>query len=1229
MVNTSNKSHNVFELIPKYSTATNEEVSQEIEIILNTFENAKVVGQNKVHKKLRIPISSETRPTFHALLDITVVEGYPYVPPRVELMFPAGTHPKGPDGLTKEEATQLKEELSSSIQPCRSVGMPCMMQIVSTVLQFVSTERSPVAEVQDRDPNVPTSSAVSKSPALTPVPLKAKDALRLSVLALHLLRKCCYMRDPASRVEWNSNFDWLSSYLIEKTNVFPRAVRGLLPWRGEGFAKAFANEIQTDEYAVSQWSELKEWFWKSEELPLRIQQGSEGRYQNEFIQQKLLGSGGFAPVYMCRKKIDGRSYAVKKIVMKDNQSEKIIREVQTLAALNHKNIVRYYDAWVEDGCDEELKRFIEDDELSEKGGIDKTAASACVTRLVSDYSSSDSSHDSLTASSSSMSDEHSDTEDEESDESSCEVEFHNNGNDPNIGPASVHSDPSRNRLQTLYIQMELCSATSLRHLIDESDKGCGIFASERGEKVAASILRQLLVVIAHTHHENIVHRDLKPDNVLFEMGNSQVEGEIGTIRVADFGLARVMSGLKQTASAYKLDDISELIDVQHEQNANFPTGNCGSVLYCAPEQEKGIYYGFKVDEFSIGMIALEMWLSILGKGFRERFNIMEQAWVKGTLPDWFIQCKPPIAEVIASLLEHDQQNRRTCEEVLSTAELPGDPVDIIEALETIDRYGERFACRVIQKIQKLGIQYRKPPPQLRAMAQFLGSVACAQAAQAVNVVGILHGSMHVGFVDPLVLINPDLNELGVDVVTDTAGRSYSFTALPQLPVASFLGMQENATIGSFHCFYHKVRSYAVFVTPMLNSDVFSEGLIDPFLSLIHLISFMELTEPINIIISHADWLNAVYPRLGLHQCQNDFSKLRTSLDSTEKFGPAISLISETLSKVGLVCSFNRDELLRKFSLTMINAIHLFGKHLSSHISIILDPTLFPSETLNHHHSIDRGIILECRTASGIAFAFGCSMDNYISKCTVTNPDMNGYSIVVDIYEMATNWKHLYIPTMEGILDGVAIRRQDLYSQSHQDNVVEAAVKLWKSNTPAYLSIDNDLHALVKKMKGKKLRWVLFDGKRLVPASCIHQNKAPKYSDISIDKLCDTVRSLSLKDRQLSSKTNADVIFISMNEDFQVAEEAKEILNSMTAIKWSPIVIMNIKLTDIEACFDEKKRSVELSQPQQALFQWLGANNALLGVTPIYSFEDGKITFFINHKKFKAVQKKEKGKRKKK
>jgi serine/threonine protein kinase len=52
-----------------------------------------------------------------------------------------------------------------------------------------------------------------------------------------------------------------------------------------------------------------------------------------------------------RNLLDGRYYAIKKIRLNKNQDEnkKILREVTTLSRLQHQHIVRYYQAWIEDG----------------------------------------------------------------------------------------------------------------------------------------------------------------------------------------------------------------------------------------------------------------------------------------------------------------------------------------------------------------------------------------------------------------------------------------------------------------------------------------------------------------------------------------------------------------------------------------------------------------------------------------------------------------------------------------------------------------------------------------------------------------------------------------------------------------------------------------------------------------------------------------------------------------
>lgn len=82
------------------------------------------------------------------------------------------------------------------------------------------------------------------------------------------------------------------------------------------------------------------------------------RYSVEFSELKVLGRGSFGEVYHAKNHIDGQDYAVKKIPLSQkrldqlqyggqNQLETIMKEIRTLARLEHTNIVRYYGAWVE------------------------------------------------------------------------------------------------------------------------------------------------------------------------------------------------------------------------------------------------------------------------------------------------------------------------------------------------------------------------------------------------------------------------------------------------------------------------------------------------------------------------------------------------------------------------------------------------------------------------------------------------------------------------------------------------------------------------------------------------------------------------------------------------------------------------------------------------------------------------------------------------------------------
>ncbi|KUL83596.1 hypothetical protein ZTR_11284 [Talaromyces verruculosus] len=83
------------------------------------------------------------------------------------------------------------------------------------------------------------------------------------------------------------------------------------------------------------------------------------RYASEFLEVRLLGRGSFGQVFEARHHVDGQSYAVKKIPLSKwrlemlqqegvHHLEHILKEIRTLARLEHKNVVRYFGAWVEE-----------------------------------------------------------------------------------------------------------------------------------------------------------------------------------------------------------------------------------------------------------------------------------------------------------------------------------------------------------------------------------------------------------------------------------------------------------------------------------------------------------------------------------------------------------------------------------------------------------------------------------------------------------------------------------------------------------------------------------------------------------------------------------------------------------------------------------------------------------------------------------------------------------------
>ncbi|XP_074065816.1 interferon-induced, double-stranded RNA-activated protein kinase isoform X2 [Macrotis lagotis] len=97
------------------------------------------------------------------------------------------------------------------------------------------------------------------------------------------------------------------------------------------------------------------------------------RFLKDFEKRELLGTGGFGYVFKGRHIIDSQYYAIKRVKF-DNV--KVKREVEALAKLDHKNIVKYRNCWV--GDDIYVPESSESSESSELNANFQRSKSPCL-----------------------------------------------------------------------------------------------------------------------------------------------------------------------------------------------------------------------------------------------------------------------------------------------------------------------------------------------------------------------------------------------------------------------------------------------------------------------------------------------------------------------------------------------------------------------------------------------------------------------------------------------------------------------------------------------------------------------------------------------------------------------------------------------------------------------------------------------------------------------------------
>ncbi len=123
---------------------------------------------------------------------------------------------------------------------------------------------------------------------------------------------------------------------------------------------------------------------------------------------------------------------------------------------------------------------------------------------------------------------------------------------------------------TVFLAMEHVAGRTLRDLMREKGR--------LSARQSLEVMESVLAALGAAHHAGIVHRDVKPENVLL--------ADDGRIKVADFGLARAVSGATSHTSA---------------------TGVLmGTVAYLSPEQvERGVADP-RSDVYAAGILLFEM-----------------------------------------------------------------------------------------------------------------------------------------------------------------------------------------------------------------------------------------------------------------------------------------------------------------------------------------------------------------------------------------------------------------------------------------------------------------------------------------------------------------------------------------------------------------------------------------------------------------------------------------------
>lgn len=434
-------------------------------------------------------------------------------------------------------------------------------------------------------------------------------------------------------------------------------------------------------------------------------------------------------------RIDFCRYAFKRIEFKSKTSEsyeKIMREIKSLAHLEHPNIVRYHGAWIEEKPREERPHRRRHSSHDVSGSFPLGHAGYPPSQTISSPSRDRRRGNKLLP-----------------DASSHIIINDHNSTVSALGIAIPIANQTIEFEQELLvspgyymiIQMELCQFTladwleQRNYLLSHSRPWSPEYATRHHrsprtcipvDRMAALVAAQtwdinpaencrifkcIVKALQHIHAKGIIHRDLKPGNILFQIDDS---GHY-IPKIGDFGLASEMA-LARSDSA----SLSELVapSTSFEGGQRFLLGRSplaspcsashsarttglGTCMYAAPEQIRDSSYNEKVDIYSLGIILFELFYPFSTR--MERHNVLEDL-KNGIIPATFMKTWPKEATFIWSCISKNPDARPSAEQILESEILEQDPEETIERLSMENNALKRLLEAEREQVRRLKAQ---------------------------------------------------------------------------------------------------------------------------------------------------------------------------------------------------------------------------------------------------------------------------------------------------------------------------------------------------------------------------------------------------------------------------------------------------------------------------------------------------------------------------------------------